>query len=118
MKANQTPRRFTHVRSAEALSGEMGQKYLSIGKDMAMRLWEQIEAGTDKAPRTRPYETIGYVIDGAAELVMNGRTIELRQGDSWVVPANVEHTYHILEPFTAIEVTSPPARLNTRDLAH
>jgi uncharacterized cupin superfamily protein len=34
----------------------------------------------------------------------------LEAGDSWLVPQGAEHTYAILETFTAIEATSPPAR--------
>jgi hypothetical protein len=33
----------------------------------------------------------------------------LEPGDSWVVPNGASHTYQILEPFTAVEATSPLA---------
>ncbi|MDY7021100.1 MAG: cupin domain-containing protein, partial [Cyanobacteriota bacterium] len=39
----------------------------------------------------------------------------LEPGDSWLVPESARHTYKIIEPFTAVEVTSPPARMNERD---
>jgi quercetin dioxygenase-like cupin family protein len=39
----------------------------------------------------------------------------LEQGDSWVVPKGASHTYKILEAFTAVEVTSPPAEVHGRD---
>ncbi len=41
----------------------------------------------------------------------------LEQGDSWVVPRGSSHTYNILEAFTAVEVTHPPARVDDRDHA-
>jgi hypothetical protein len=31
------------------------------------------------------------------------------------VPAHSEHSYRILEPFTAIEATAPPAEVHGRD---
>jgi hypothetical protein len=31
------------------------------------------------------------------------------------VPADAEHRYRVLEPFTAIEATSPPAQVHGRD---
>ena len=37
------------------------------------------------------------------------RLTELKAGDSWLVPADAEHTYRIIETFTAVEATSPPA---------
>jgi quercetin dioxygenase-like cupin family protein len=91
--------------------GTMGQTYLAGGKRVAMRMWEE-EPGDaqDKSAHTRPYETVGYVIEGRAELELEDQTIILKAGDSWVVPENAAHTYTILEPFKAVEATAPPAR--------
>jgi mannose-6-phosphate isomerase-like protein (cupin superfamily) len=74
-----------------------------------MRLWKDEPAGERKPTAKRAYDTVGYVIRGAAELSMDNETVTLRAGDSWVVPAGTEHTYRIVDTFTAIEATSPPA---------
>ena len=63
----------------------------------------------------RDYETVGYVIRGRAELHLEGQMLKLEPGDSWLVPKGAAHTYKILEPFTAIEATSPPAEVHGRD---
>ncbi len=63
----------------------------------------------------RDYETVGYVIAGHAELHLEGQTIFLRPGDSWLVPKGAEHRYRIVETFTAIEATAPPAQVHARD---
>jgi hypothetical protein len=60
-------------------------------------------------------ETVGYVIKGRAELQLEGQVVLLQPGDSWVVPKGSSHTYKILEPFTAVEATSPPALVHGRD---
>jgi quercetin dioxygenase-like cupin family protein len=92
----------------------MGQRHLAMSKDMAMRLWE--EDPTDlKPPVRRDYETIGYVISGRAELHSEGQMVTLHPGDSWVVPRAAEHSYRIVERFTAVEVTHPPAAVHGRD---
>ena len=39
----------------------------------------------------------------------------LEPGDSWLVPKGASHTYNILESFTAVEATSPPAEVHGRD---
>ena len=44
-----------------------------------------------------------------------GEVVELSTGDSWTVPRGATHTYKILEPFTAVEATSPPAEERNRD---
>ena len=46
---------------------------------------------------------------------MEGQTVLLEKGDSWIVPKGSRHTYKILETFTAVEATSPPTEAHDRD---
>ncbi|MEH2056299.1 MAG: cupin domain-containing protein [Nostoc sp.] len=105
----------TKIDSTHSPKGKLGQKYLASGKDVAMRLWEDEQPSEDKEPSLRDYETVGYVINGRAELHIEGQTILLEPGSSWVVPKGASHTYKILESFTAVEATSPPAQVHGRD---
>ncbi|MCA6124405.1 cupin domain-containing protein [Bradyrhizobium sp. WSM 1704] len=95
-------------------AGAMGQTYLVSGNRVAMRLWRD-EQPHDKESARRDYETVGYVISGRAELTLEGQVIRLGPGDSWLVPAQSEHRYRIIEPFTAVEATAPPAQVHGRD---
>jgi quercetin dioxygenase-like cupin family protein len=79
-----------------------------------MRLWRDEEPQA-KAPVRRDYEVVGYVVSGRAELTLEGQTIRLDPGDSWLVPVGAEHSYRILERFTAVEATAPPAQVHGRD---
>ena len=108
---------ITKVDSNYSPKGEMGQKYLASGVSLAMRLWENEPPEQEKALHTRPYETVGYVIAGKAKLHIGEQTVVLNPGDSWVVTKGVEHKYEILEPFTAVEATHPPAHVGGRDKA-
>ena len=108
---------ITKVNSSSAPKGEMGQKYLSAGASVAMRLWQNEQPSEPKPKAARDYETVGYVIQGAAELHLEDRVVKLEIGDSWVVPKGTSHTYKITEAFTAIEATSPPARVDDKDEA-
>ena len=103
------------VDSAHSPTGADGEKYLASGKHVAMRMWENEQPGEPKAPATRTYETVGYVLSGKAELHLAGQVAILETGNSWVVPAHAEHTYKILEAFTAVEATSPPAQVHGRE---
>lgn len=105
----------TKVKSAYSPRGKGGQKYLAAGVHVGMRLWEAEQPGEAKPPSQRDYETVGYVISGRAELHLEGQKLLLEAGDSWVVPKGASHTYKILEPFTAVEATSPPAFVHGRD---
>ncbi|AFZ67355.1 cupin domain-containing protein [Deinococcus peraridilitoris] len=102
------------VNSHHSPKGAMGQKYLASGKAMSMRLWEN-EQGSDNDLHARDYETVGFVISGRAELHVEGSTVVLEPGDSWVVPQGAKHKYNILEAFTAVEATHPPAQVHGRD---
>ena len=107
----------TKIDSQSSPHGEMGQKYLASGKSVAMRLWEKEQPGDPKPAASREYETVGYVLSGKAELHLEGQMVKLEAGDSWVVPQGASHTYNILEEFSAIEATSPPAHVHARDEA-
>ena len=105
------------IDSHYAPMGDLKQKYLASGKSLSMRLWQKEEPNQEKAFHTRPYETVGYVIAGKAKLHIGDQTAVLKPGDSWVVPRDAEHRYEILEPFTAVEATHPPAHVAGRDQA-
>ena len=105
------------VSSQTSPKGDLGQKYLVSGKSVSMRLWEDEQPSEPKPEAKREYETVGYVISGRAELHLEGQKVLLEKGDSWLVPKGASHTYKILEPFTAVEATSPPARIDDRDEA-
>lgn len=105
----------TKVNSHYSPRGKQGQKYLASGKSIAMRLWENEQPTDSKPESSHDYEVVGYVISGRAELHLEGQLVLLEPGDSWVVPKGAVHTYRILEPFTAVEVTHPPAHVHGRD---
>ena len=100
------------VNGSHSPTGPDGQKYLASGVTLAMRLWEDESPGEPKPVASREYETVGYVLSGVAELELEGQTVRLERGDSWVVPKGAAHTYRFLEPFTAVEATHPPARVH------
>ena len=50
-----------------------------------MRLWESEQPAEAKLQTAREYETAGFVIEGKAELHIEGQLVLLEKGDSWVV---------------------------------
>ncbi|MGB3768719.1 MAG: cupin domain-containing protein [Phormidesmis sp.] len=99
------------VKVGEATTGDMGQKLLVSGSAIALRQWNEEPGDAEVKPaRSSDYETLGYVIKGRAEITVEGKTITLEPGVSWVVPKGAKHSYKILETFQAVEATHPPAR--------
>ena len=106
---------ITKIDSAHSPRGPSGQMYLATGVGVGMRLWQDRPPGEAKPQSARDYETVGYVISGRAELHSEGQMVLLEPGNCWVVPRHAMHTYKILETFTAIEATHPPAEIHDRD---
>jgi quercetin dioxygenase-like cupin family protein len=105
----------TKVDSTNSPKGKFGQKYLASGKSVSMRLWDESSNPEKPQVTTRDYEVVGYVLEGTAELEIEGQTIRLEEGDSWVVPKGAKHSYHIHGHFKAVEATHPPAQAHGRD---
>ncbi len=106
----------TKVDSNFSPKGGMGQRYLASGVKVALRLWNEEEPqGMPSQYTAREYEVVGYVIKGRAKLEIEDQSVTLNAGDSWVVPAHARHRYEILETFSALEATAPPAQVHGRD---
>src|SRR5438034_2668804 len=101
----------TKIDSKHSPRGPEGEKYLASGVRVSMRLW-QAERPGEYAASMRRYEVVGYVLAGRAELHIEGQLLVLEPGDSYVVPRGARHHYRILESFSAIEATSPPAHVH------
>jgi quercetin dioxygenase-like cupin family protein len=105
----------TKVDSRYSPHGSMGQIYLASGVKLGMRLWQNEPASEPEQAVRRDYEVVGYVLAGRAELEIEGQKVVLKSGDSYVVPRGAEHRYRIIEAFSAVEATSPPAQAHGRD---
>jgi quercetin dioxygenase-like cupin family protein len=65
----------------------------------ALRLWEREQPAEAKPQTARDYETVRLVLEGKAELHIEGQLVLLEKGDSWVVPKGSRHTYKVIETF-------------------
>jgi hypothetical protein len=103
------------VEATSSPSGEMGQRCLASGKAGLNAPEGGRAAGRRKAGNASRLRD-SWVCDWRpAELHVERQLIKLSPGDSWLVPAGAEHRDRILEPFTAVEATAPPAQVHARD---
>jgi quercetin dioxygenase-like cupin family protein len=54
-----------------------------------------------------PQEQTGYLVSGHMFLTIGDKVYEVRPGDSWMIPGNVEHHAKIVADSVAVEVFSP-----------
>jgi quercetin dioxygenase-like cupin family protein len=66
-----------------------------------------LEKGAVLAHHRHPQEQIGYLVSGHMILTVGDDVHEIRRGDSWMIPGNVEHHAKILEDSVAVEVFAP-----------
>jgi hypothetical protein len=98
-----------HVLKGENIQrSPLGDLQLAQGRRAGLRVWKDYVT-EEKAERTRPYEIVGYVAKGEITLIVDGHPEELVEGDSFVIPPETSHSFHIAMPATVIEATAPPA---------
>jgi quercetin dioxygenase-like cupin family protein len=59
---------------------------------------------------SHPNEQSGYVLSGRIRVVTRDAQHELGPGDTYAIPANVEHSIEIIEPAEEVEVFTPPRK--------
>jgi quercetin dioxygenase-like cupin family protein len=67
----------------------------------------RLTAGHTIPRHAHVHEQTGYLLSGRMRLSIGTDTHDVRPGDSWCVPGNVEHGVEIVEDCVAIEVFSP-----------
>lgn len=66
-----------------------------------------LEKGRILPKHSHPHEQTGYLVKGRIRLAIGTTEFEVMPGDSWCIPANLEHGAEIIEDSVAVEVFSP-----------
>lgn len=67
----------------------------------------KLEKGKSLAPHKHPQEQAGYLISGHLMFNIDGEKNEILPGDSYCIPADLEHGVEALENSLVVEVFSP-----------
>lgn len=57
------------------------------------------DAGEELAEKLSPFDTYVQIIDGTAELIINGKIFMLKLGDGIIIPAHARHNFNANEQF-------------------
>lgn len=60
------------------------------------------DTGEELAEKISPFDTYIQIIDGAAELIINGKKYLLKPGEGIVIPAHAPHSFNANEQFKMI----------------
>ena len=61
--------------------------------------------GEELDEKTTPFDTYVQIIDGAAEVIIDNRTICLKLGEGIIIPAHARHSFTANEQFKMITTT-------------
>ena len=61
-----------------------------------------LDAGEELAEKTSPFDTYIQIIDGAAELIIAGKTFKMKLGEGIIIPAHARHNFNANEQFKMI----------------
>ena len=67
----------------------------------------RLARGSVVPKHSHPHEQTGYLISGHMVFLAGGVRYEALPGDSWCIPAHVEHGAEVVEDTVAVEVFSP-----------
>ena len=67
----------------------------------------KLKAGSQLPRHAHPQEQTGYLVSGCIRLTIGNEAFEAHPGDSWCVPANMQHQVERLADSVAVEGFSP-----------
>ena len=76
---------------------------VDMGKGVIWNMSDQSVVGM----HTHPQEQFGYVIKGGFRLTIGDKEYELKEGDAYLVPADVPHGFVAIGETEAIDVFAP-----------
>lgn len=67
----------------------------------------RLKKGGQLPRHSHPHEQTGYLVEGRLRLSIGADENDVAPGDSWCIPAGVEHGAEVFEDAVAVEVFSP-----------
>ncbi|NLG34704.1 MAG: cupin domain-containing protein [Lentisphaerae bacterium] len=57
------------------------------------------DKGQGLSTHSAPYDAMVWILDGAARITIDGKTLRAKTGDMVIMPANLPHGLHATQPF-------------------
>lgn len=98
------------IKSKEAVNKTfLGVDFVVLSHGKNSMVTKMLYKLTDNVPvHSHPNEQSGYVISGKYRLKFDEYNKILESGDSYTIPANVEHNIEIIEAGEVVDVFTPP----------
>lgn len=73
-----------------------------IDRDAGTVTFFAFDEGQGLSEHTVPYDALVYVADGEAEVVISGKSLQLKDGEMVIMPANKPHALKAIKRFKMI----------------
>lgn len=93
------------VKKVDMGKGVIRQDFAN-GKNMNVLHWN-MDDGSEVGTHTHPQEQFGYVIKGGFDLTIGDEKFVLKEGDAYLVPADIPHSFVAIGDTEAIDVFAP-----------
>jgi quercetin dioxygenase-like cupin family protein len=81
----------------------------TLAQSQSMMLCEfKFDAHVEIPIHSHLHDQVGYLVEGAVEMVIAGEKFVLKKGDSYCAPSNVPHGVFTLEPSVIVDTFCPP----------
>ena len=60
------------------------------------------DKGEGLSEHSSPFDALVYIVDGSAEIIINGNSNMLKAGESIIMPSNTPHALKAVEPFKMV----------------
>jgi len=96
------------VESTEAVDG-VQLKLLAGGREANVQQFS-VDPGASVPEHSHPHEQVGYVLEGALEFAVGGKTVTVEAGESYVIPGGEPHGARNRGgvPAVGLDVFAPP----------
>ena len=99
---------FRHDRAKKVpMFPGVSRRTLATGQRMMMTEFTY-EPGGKIPPHSHDCEQISYVVEGSYWITIQDRAVQVKKGDSYLIPPYVEHYQEALEHCVTVDVFSPP----------
>lgn len=87
----------------------LGVNFIVLSHGEKSMVTKMLYRSTDNVPmHSHPNEQSGYIVSGKYRLRFNEYDQILESGDSYTIPANVEHSLEIIDAGEVVDVFTPP----------
>ena len=92
---------FSMEKSIDQSSGGVVSKQVLKEKAGNVTLFS-FDKGQGLSEHTAPFDAMAHILDGVAEITINGELFKLSEGEYIIMPADIPHALHAVEPFKMV----------------